>query len=64
VQAQPTPKRATPKRSGLAAPQAPATTGSNTGEIAMPKPEQIPQGSDPRLGWGAAVNRGPATNRQ
>ncbi|MGO9572004.1 MAG: hypothetical protein ACLP5H_31165 [Desulfomonilaceae bacterium] len=27
--------------------------------IAMPKPVEIPQGQDPRYGWGAAVNRGP-----
>jgi hypothetical protein len=33
------------------------TTGG--APIAMPKPVQIPQGQDPRYGWGAAVNRGP-----
>jgi hypothetical protein len=33
------------------------TTGGSP--IAMPKPVEIPQGQDPRYGWGAAVNRGP-----
>ncbi len=28
--------------------------------IAMPKPVEIPGGQDPRSGWGAAVNQGPA----
>jgi len=39
-----------------AAPAAP-TTGSNA--VAMPKPVEIPQGQDPRTGWGPAVNRMP-----
>ncbi len=28
--------------------------------IAMPKPVEIPQGQDPRYGWGAAVDRAPS----
>ncbi len=33
---------------------------SGTSAIAMPKPVEIPQGQDPRYGWGPAVNRAPA----
>jgi len=66
---QPAPRRLKPKP---AAPRAQTvkraqpreqTTGGveSTGgsSIAMPKPVEIPQGQDPRYGWGAAVNRGP-----
>jgi hypothetical protein len=35
------------------------TESSGGSSVAMPKPVEIPQGQDPRYGWGAAVNRGP-----
>ncbi|HMK35474.1 MAG TPA: hypothetical protein VK463_10430 [Desulfomonilaceae bacterium] len=35
------------------------TQGTQEGNIAMPKPVEIPQGQDPRHGWGAAINRAP-----
>jgi hypothetical protein len=67
----PPPQRPRPKRAAArppAAKQAPARgedaprtkpTGGGS-SIAMPKPMDIPQGQDPRAGWGAAVNRTPA----
>ncbi len=38
----------------------PASPNNGTSAIAMPKPVRIPQGSDPRAGWGPAVNRAPS----
>jgi hypothetical protein len=38
-------------------------TENSSAPIAMPKPVEIPGGQDPRSGWGAAVNQGPAPQR-
>ncbi len=39
---------------------APAGQPQANSSIAMPKPVEMPQGQDPRSGWGPAVNRGPS----
>lgn len=38
-----------------------SSTPQTGGSIAMPRPVEIPQEQDPRAGWGAALNRAPAS---
>jgi hypothetical protein len=39
----------------------PTDTSGGDSSVAMPRPVEIPQGQDPRSGWGPAVNRMPST---
>jgi hypothetical protein len=61
-QPKPKPAAAKPQGARQAQPREQNVSGAESpgsSSIAMPKPVEIPQGQDPRYGWGAAVNRGP-----
>jgi hypothetical protein len=54
------PRQARPRSAASRTPRAPQTTPqeqtvTSPSSIAMPKPVTIPQGQDPRSGWGAVV---------
>jgi hypothetical protein len=47
-----------PKRAQSVEQKSPTVQGSNDSSIAMPKPVEIPQGQDPRVGFGVAPGPG------
>ncbi|AFM25788.1 hypothetical protein [Desulfomonile tiedjei] len=61
-QVRPRPRRQAPKpaRERQIQQQTDQTSTVQQGNIAMPRPVQIPQGQDPRQGWGSAVDRAPS----